>query len=524
MKKLLLIAACQLSVSLLFAQKEGDDAVISKLKEEGMKNSQVMDHAFYLTDVSGPRLTASPGFMNAAQWTKSKLESWGLKNAQIESWGDFGKGWQQERCYVAMTKPYYVPFIAQSKAWTGSTPGKNIMSSEIVLIKAKDSAELTQYAGKLKGKIVMVWSNDTLKPGFKPDATRFTDEELLKMANAEPRQPGQGGNRLGGNPNALQAFQARQAFARSLNNLYLQEKPALILSTSRGNEGTIFVQGGGQYTKDAPELPANVVLSSDDYLRVQRLANAGIPVQLEADVKTKYFTNDLKGYNVIAEIPGTDPKLKDEVVMLGGHLDSWHGATGATDNASGCAVMMEAVPLLKASGIQPRRTIRIALWGGEEQGLHGSRNYVKMHVADPATMQLQPTHGKISAYYNLDNGTGKIRGVYLQGNAAVKPVFAKWLESFKDLGASTITINNTGGTDHLAFDAVGVPGFQFIQDEIEYDTRTHHTNMDTYDHLIPEDLKQASTIVAAFVFNTAQRDEMLPRKELPKPRETQRGF
>jgi carboxypeptidase Q len=322
----------------------------------------------------------------------------------------------------------------------------------------------------------------------------------------------------------MSAFQARQAFTRTLNNLYLQEKPALILSTSRGTEGTIFVQGGGQYTKDAPELPANVVLSSDDYLRVQRLVNAGIPVQLEADVKAKFFTNDLKGYNVIAEIPGTDPKLKDEVVMLGGHLDSWHGATGATDNASGCAVMMEAIRLLKASNFQPRRTIRIALWGGEEQGLHGSRNYVKMHVADPATMQLQPTHGKISAYYNLDNGTGKIRGVYLQGNAAVKSIFAKWLEPFKELGASTLTINNTGGTDHLAFDAVGIPGFQFIQDEIEYDTRTHHTNMDTYDHLVPEDLKQASTIVAAFVFNTAQRDEMMPRKELPKPRETQRGF
>ena len=523
MKKLLLFTVFQASLTLAFAQKDGDDAVIAKFKEEGLKKSQVMDHAFYLTDVSGPRLTASPGFMNAAQWAKSKFESWGLKNVQIESWGDFGKGWQQERCYVAMTKPYYVPFIAQSKAWTGSTPGNKIMTSDIVLIKAKDSAELMQYAGKLNGKIVMIWSADTIKMGFKPDANRYTEEDLLKMANAEPRQPGQGvGNRQGGNASA---FQARQAFTRTLNNLFLQEKPALILSTSRGTEGTIFVQGGGQYTKDAPELPANVVLSSDDYLRVQRLVAAGIPVQLEADIKTKFFTNDLKGYNVIAEIPGTDPKLKDEVVMLGGHLDSWHGATGATDNAAGCAVMMEAVRLLKASGVQPRRTIRIALWGGEEQGLHGSRNYVKMHVADPATMKLQPSHEKISAYYNLDNGTGKIRGVYLQGNAAVKPIFAKWLEPFKDLGANTLTISNTGGTDHLSFDAVGVPGFQFIQDEIEYDTRTHHTNMDTYDHLVPEDLKQASTIVASFVYNTSQREEKLPRKELPKPREgSQRGF
>lgn len=521
MKKFLLIAACQASLTLLFAQKEGDEAVMMKLKEEGMKNSQVMDHAFYLTDVSGPRLTASPGFMNAAQWAKTKLESWGLKNVQIESWGDFGKGWQQERCYVAMTKPYYVPFIAQSKAWTGSTPGKNIMSSEVVLIKAKDSAELMQYSGKVQGKIVMLWSNETIKPTFKADATRFTDDELLKMANAEPRPTG--GNRQT-NSAAGQSVMGRRTFLTTLNNFLLTEKPALILSSSRGSEGTIFVQGGGQYAKDAPEMPANAVLSSDDYLRVQRLVSAGVPVQLEADVKAKFFTNDLKGYNVIAEIPGTDPKLKDEVVMLGGHLDSWHGATGATDNASGCAVMMEAVRLLKASGVQPRRTIRIALWGGEEQGLHGSRNYVKMHVADPATMQLKPAHEKISAYYNLDNGTGKIRGIYLQGNAALKPVFAKWLEPFKEMGANTVTINNTGGTDHLAFDAVGVPGFQFIQDEIQYDTRTHHTNMDTYDHLQPEDLKQASTIVAAFVFNTAQRDEKLPRKEMPKPRENQRGF
>ncbi|MDQ6610473.1 MAG: M20/M25/M40 family metallo-hydrolase, partial [Bacteroidota bacterium] len=501
MKKIPLLILSLFSLSFLFAQKEGDEKVLAKLREEGLKNSQVMDIAFYLTDVNGPRLTGSPGFMKAATWAKSKLESWGLKNATIESWGDFGKGWQQERCYVAMTKPYYVPLIAQSKAWTGSTPGKKIMTSDIVLIKAKDSTEAMQYAGKLKDKIVMVWVGDTLKPGFKADAKRYSDEELDKMAKAEPSAPRQG--RSQGNAQGIPAFQARQALTRTLNNLYLQEKPALILSSNRGSEGTVFVQGGGQYTKDSPELPANVVLSSDDYLRLQRLVNAGIPVELEADVRTKFFDKDLKGYNVVAEIPGTDPKLKDEVVMIGGHLDSWHGATGATDNAAGCSVMLEAIRILKAANFQPRRTIRIALWGGEEEGLFGSRNYVKMHVADPATMQLQPLQGKISAYYNLDNGTGKVRGVYLQGNEAARPVFAKWLESFKDLRASTLTISNTGGTDHLSFDAVGVPGFQFIQDEIEYDTRTHHSNMDTYDHLVPEDLKQAATIVASFVYNTA---------------------
>jgi Zn-dependent M28 family amino/carboxypeptidase len=287
--------------------------------------------------------------------------------------------------------------------------------------------------------------------------------------------------------------------------------------SAQGNDGTIFVSSGGAYGKDAEVAPASVVLSSDDYLRLQRLVDSGVPVSIEADVKTKFNTEDLKGYNVVAEIPGTDPSLKEELVMLGGHLDSWHAATGATDNAAGCSVMMEVMRILKATGFQPRRTIRIALWSGEEQGLFGSRNYVKNHFADRATMELKPDHSKVSAYYNIDNGTGKIRGVYLQGNKDAGPIFAKWLEPFKDLGASTITISNTGGTDHLSFDAVGIPGFQFIQDEIEYDTRTHHTNMDTYDHLVADDLKQIATIVASFVYNTSQRDQKMPRKELPKP-------
>jgi Zn-dependent M28 family amino/carboxypeptidase len=310
-----------------------------------------------------------------------------------------------------------------------------------------------------------------------------------------------------------------------MNEFFAKEKPALLISmNANGNDGTIFVSGGGSYAKDAETGPASVMLSSDDYLRLQRLVEAGINVEIEADVKTKFFTDDIRGYNVIAEIPGTDPVLKDEIVMLGGHLDSWHGATGATDNAAGCAVMMEAVRILKATGLQPRRTIRIALWSGEEQGLFGSRNYVKNHLADPAVMQLKPEHARVSAYYNLDNGTGKIRGIYQQNNKSVGDIFREWLAPFRDMGATTVTINNTGGTDHLAFDAVGVPGFQFIQDEIEYDTRTHHTNMDTYDHLVADDLKQASTIVAAFVYNTSQRNEKIPRKDLPKPAGQQRGF
>jgi hypothetical protein len=506
------------------AQSDSPDLnIINRLKQESQQNSKVMDIAFHLTDVSGPRLTNSPGYTAAANWAKTTLTGWGLTNAVLEPWGEFGKGWQQDRSYVAMTKPYYQPLIAMPRAWTGSTPGNKVSTGGIVLITARDSAELVQqYRGKLKGKIVMIAVTDTLRPSFEPDGTRYADTSLAKMAAAEmrplpPRQGGAPQNRQG------QAA-ARAAMQRTLTAMLLEEKPLLALYNSRGTDGTIFVQGGGQYTRDAQEAPASVVLSSDDYLRLQRLVAAGIPVQLEADVRTTFFDKDLKSYNVIAEIPGTDPALKDEVVMLGGHLDSWHGATGATDNAAGCAVMMEAVRLLKTLNIKPRRTIRIALWSGEEQGLHGSRNYVKNHFGDPVTMQLTPAQQKVSAYYNLDNGTGRLRGIYLQGNAALRPVFTQWLEPFKDMGAATVTINNTGSTDHVSFDAVGIPGFQFIQDPIEYNTRTHHTNMDTYDHLVPEDLKQASVIVASFVYHTAMRDEKLPRKELPKPRGEQRGF
>lgn len=515
MKKLSgLLLAAFLSFSAL-AQEKIDMNMIGRIKDEGMNRSKVMDIAFHLTDVSGPRLTVSPGFTRASRWAKDELSKMGLSNAQLEPWGDFGKGWEQTRCYLAMTSPYYMPIIAVSRAWTGGTPGNGIISGDLVLIKAMDTLEAMKYAGKLKDKIVLIWQPDTLRPSFEADGNRFTAEELKSMADRasgdRPPQPQQGGNRGGGNVN-------RFAVQRKINDIIAKEKPMLVLGMSRnGSDGTLFVMSGGSFAKDAPEAGASVVLSSDDFLRLQRLAEAGVNVKLEADIKTKFFTDDIKGYNVIAEIPGTDPKLKDEVVMIGGHLDSWHGATGATDNAAGCAVMMEAVRILKTLGVKPRRTIRIALWSGEEQGLLGSRNYVKAHLADPANMEVRPEHEKISAYYNLDNGTGRIRGIYTQGNKTIAPIFQEWLAPFADMEATTVTTGNTGGTDHLAFDRVGIPGFQFIQDEIEYDTRTHHTNMDTYDHLVPADLKQASVIVAAFVYQTAQRDEKLPRKDMPKP-------
>ena len=509
--KSLFTSLSMLLVVIVNCQEKVDLAAVTKLKDEGLKNSKVMNYAFYLTDVSGSRLTGSPGYLRAANWAKEELTRMGLVNAQLEPWGDFGKGWQQEKCYLAMTAPYYQSLIAIPRAWTGSTPGKKPMTGEVVLVKAKDSVELMQYAGKLKGKIIMQWTAATVKPSFEADGSRFADSVLEKMANAKLQVPaqGQGQGRPQGAPGG--GFNTQRRLAELIN----AEQPALILTMNqRGNDGTVFVSSGGSFAKDAAIAPASVALSSDDFLRLQRMLEAGTPVTLEADVKTQFFDEDLKGYNVVAEIPGSDPLLKDELVMLGGHLDSWHGATGATDNAAGCSVMMEVVRLLQSTGLKPRRTIRIALWGGEEQGLIGSRNYVTNHFTDSVA------RSKVSAYYNLDNGTGKIRGIYLQSNPNVKDLFASWLEPFNEMGAKTVTISNTGGTDHQSFDRLGIPGFQFIQDPIEYDTRTHHTNMDTYDHLIPDDLKQAAVVIASFVYHTAQREEKIPRKAATG----QRGF
>jgi carboxypeptidase Q len=520
MRKILFLVFLNSLFLISFSQLALDNDAIQKIKKEGLENSQVMNIAFHLTDVSGPRLTNSPGYDKASKWAIAELTKWGLTNARLDPWGEFGKGWELKKSYIAMTAPYYRPLIGYPKAWTSGTSG--LKSGEILLIEATDTIQLEQYKGKLSNKILLVYRKDTLKHSFKPDANRYTEEELEKMSKAEPQQP-----RARMDSTQRQAMQQRMrsttAFNNKLKEWAKQEGAISILSMNpRGHDGTLFVQGGGAYTATSPENFLDMVIAAEDYLSLCRLVKSGEKVKMDLDVQTSFNQKDTKAYNVIAEIPGSDPNLKAEVVMIGGHLDSWQGSTGATDNAAGCAVMMEAVRILKASGLKPKRTIRIALWSGEEQGLFGSRNYVKNHLGDPATMKLMPEQQNISAYYNLDNGTGKIRGIYLQGNEAVRPLFTNWLQPFIGDGASTVTINNTGGTDHLAFDAVGVPGFQFIQDPIEYDTRTHHTNMDTYDHLVPEDLKQASVIVASFVYNTAMRDEKIPRKELPKPREGQR--
>ena len=489
-----------------------DAAAMAKIRDEGLNRSKVMETAFYLTDVSGPRLANSDGLKRANEWAKKQLTQYGLANANIEAWGDFGRGWDIEKSYVAMTAPYYHAMVGAPKAWTPSTPGA-LRLPVVVMKAATTEADFDQYKGKLRGKIVAMNVATPPKPAEGPDLRRYTEDELKKMA--EPAAPRPAANTP--DAAALAARRNQAALRTKLTEMLMSEGAAAVLSARGGIYGTFNTTNGAPYAADAKPVLPEIEMTPEDQLRLIRLVEAGIPVEVEMETKTRFQSQDLKGYNVVAEIPGTDRKLKSEVVMLGGHIDSWHAATGATDNAAGVAVMMEAVRILKATGVKPRRTIRIALWGEEEQGLHGSRNYVKNNFGDPATMKLLPAHEKLSAYFNLDNGGGKIRGIYAQGNEAVAPIFAEWLKPFADLGATTVTLRNTGSTDHVAFDAVGLPGFQFIQDGLDYFPQTHHTNQDTYDRLIADDLKQASVVVASFVYDAAMRDQKLPRKPLPTP-------
>ena len=500
----------------LAAQNENINlTVMQQIRNEEMNHSKVMDIAFHLTDISGPRLTGSPGFMRAANYAKNQLTTWGLTNAKLDPWGEFGKSWQLEKSYVAMAAPYYKPLEAFPKSWTAGTGGELVV--DVVLITAKDSAGLDAYKGRLAGKMLIVDRSDVYKQSFTSDAYRYSDAQLDSMQNLKITPEDTAATRR--RRAQLQGGSTFRMLA-ALRAMALNEAATGILSgNTRGHDGTLFVQGGGPYKASDPENLLDIVLANEDYMTIVRLLKAGITVQVAVDVKSKFLNSDLQGYNVLAEIKGNDTQLKDEVVMFGGHLDSWHGGTGATDNAAGCAVMMEAVRILKTLDIKPSRTVRLALWSGEEEGLLGSRAYVKKNFADPATMVLQPGHEKISAYFNLDNGSGKIRGIYGQQNLDAVTIFKQWLAPFNDLGAKTVTVTNEiGGTDHQSFEAVGIPGFQFIQDPLEYDTRTHHSNMDTYDHLVAEDLQQASIIVAAFIYNAAMREKKIPRKELPKPR------
>src|SRR5437660_168342 len=567
--------------------------MITKIKDEGMNRSQVMQTLSYLTDVIGERLTASPNAKRANEWTRDTMTKWGLQNAHLEAWGPFGRGWTLKHFSAQVVSPQDLPLIAYPKAWSPSVKvmsempsmpaakGKkpaaptaapepsSTVTADVVFLDAKTEADLDKYKGTLKGKIVLVSQPVEVKALFEAPGRRQDEKSLLALANALP--PGQGGGFGGGGgggrgaggqqmtPQERQQQQFQQAvFTAKRWNMLVDEGAAVAVDVSpRGTGGTIFVQSATV----APAIPKSleemrtltrlnyydpkaeakmvpqVTVAAEPYNRMIRMIQQGEKLKMTVDLQVEYQDQDDMGYNTVAEIPGSD--LKDELVMLGGHMDSWQGGTGATDNGAGVAVALEAVRILQTVGLKPRRTIRVALWTGEEEGLLGSHAYVAQHFGKleggagqfgggggfgggdgggnrkPSKLTTLPEYEKFSGYFNLDNGTGKIRGVYLQGNNAVRDLFKQWLLPFGDLGASTITISNTGGTDHQSFDGIGLPGFQFIQDEIEYGTRTHHSNQDVFDRVQADDMKQAATIMAAFVYNTAMRDDKLPRKPAP---------
>ena len=516
---------CTFAMTRTFSQEKVDLETISKIRYEGFRNSKVMEIASGLMDQIGPRLTGSPNMKKANDWTKDQLAGFGLVNAHLEPWSPFGRGWSNEFVSVRMVSPDIAPLIAYAKAWTPGTDGP--VRAQVVRVNIRGPQDLARYRGKLAGKILLVGDDPEVKPSVEPLSERYNDKSLAEIENYQI--PGER------NDARIREFQLRARAQRQINKFLDAEKPAAIIDHSRGavGGGTVFVQQGGSYKVGQTVGTPQLTMAVEHWNRIARILADKKDVELEINVKNNFYDNAMTQWDTIAEIPGTDKK--DEVVMLGAHLDSWHTGTGATDNGAGTVVMMEAVRILKAIGVKPRRTIRIGLWSGEEEGLLGSQWYVANHFGtrppskdadregdptvirrDAGPMSIKPEQAKVSAYFNVDNGTGKIRGVYMQENAAVEPIFEAWMKPFKDLGMDTLTMRNTGGTDHLSFDAVGIPGFQFIQDPVEYDTRTHHSNMDLYDRLQPEDLKQAAVIVASFVYLAAQRDQMFPRKAIEK--------
>jgi hypothetical protein len=501
------VIAVVLAVPTLVGQTEPVDLqAIYRIKSEGLQRSKVMEIASYLTDVYGPRLTGSPGIRQAGEWAVKEMQSWGVANVSLQPWGQFGRGWTNERFTMHLTSPSASTLIGYPKAWTPGTPG--VVTGEAVRAALATPQDLAVWRGKLKGRFVLTTAARAVTPHFNPQAQRYDDDALAALA----RQPVAAGRGRSGEPRAAGS---PQNFARDRTAFLVSEGVLATIEPGRGDGGTVFVQSGGSRNAQDPPTVPQVVLAAEHYNRLLRILEKKIPVTLEMDVRNTFHDADVQAFNVVGEIPGSD--RADELVMVGAHFDSWHTGTGATDNAAGSAVMMEAMRILKASGLRLRRTVRIALWTGEEQGLLGSRAYVTEHFADRQTLVTRPAHGKFSAYFNVDNGTGGIRGVYLQGNEAIAPVFRAWMEPLASMGMTTLAIRNTGGTDHQSFDAVGLPGFQFIQDPVEYDSRTHHSNMDVYDRLQAEDMMRNAVIVAAFVYQAANRDELLPRKPMPSP-------
>jgi hypothetical protein len=525
----------------LRAQESADLEVIHRIKNEAFKKGKVAENLQILTDRYGPRLTASPEYDAAAEWITTRFREWGLSNVHLEKWGPFGRSWSLKRFSAHMVAPQYSPLVGLPLAWSSSTKG--VITAEPILLPLRDTdmerfeseiAKLRKEApGRLKGKIVMTTSLRQLALQLQPPAKRFTDAELAAQALAPaprpsetfdysrlatPEDPAQRNDFLRNAPPAFRDAlnEKRKELRRQLHEVLRSHGAIAIFSSDRRSDGgEVFGESAGWHEAKWPNpLPA-VTLTPEHYGRIVRLLNAKTSVKVEFEINAEIGSTDVSPANVVAEIPGG--AKANEVVIVGAHLDSWHGGTGATDNASGSTVAMEAMRILKTLNLKLDRTVRIVLWSGEEQGLLGSKAYVKEHYGDPKTMQIKPGHESVAAYFNLDNGSGKIRGVYLQGNDAARPVFERWLAPFRDQGVTTISIRDTGGTDHLSFDAVGIPGFQFIQDPLEYESRTHHSTFDVYDHTQPADLMQASAVMASVIYHAANRPEKMPRKPLPDP-------
>jgi carboxypeptidase Q len=527
-----------------FGQDRVDLGLVDRIKAEAFDHSHVMETLRNLSDVHGPRLTGSPGFEDAAKWAMGELNGYGLEKVHLEKWGPFGRAWTLEQSSLEMIEPRYSQLTAAPLAWSASTSGP--VAGDLVLAPVKMSfidgpkkfkeawqAYQAAWTGKLKGKIVLISTPKVPAQQTRPQFRRYTDAELAdlqkapdpaakvtakKLEDLEWPEAADIGKFFGSLNNSLtdQIYDLYDKVAADRGEFFAKEGAVgVVMEDDRAHEGLLFAEAAGGFKASETAAPPTFVVTAEQYNRIARLLEKKTPVRLRLSLKATTSDRDVDGLNIIGEIPGG--AKKDELVMIGAHFDSWHTGTGATDNGAGSAVMIEVMRILKALNLKMDRTVRIGLWGGEEEGLFGSRAYVKEHFADPKTMQVTSEHGKLSGYFNLDNGSGKIRGVYLQGHDAMRPIFESWLAPFRDLGVTTISIRNTGGTDHLSFAAVGLPGFQFIQDPLDYSTIAHHSDMDTWDHAVPEDLMQASAVIATLVYETAVRPEMLPRRELPKP-------
>ncbi|GJG85748.1 hypothetical protein tb265_09290 [Gemmatimonadetes bacterium T265] len=525
------------------AARGGDSAtdarVLARVRDEGLTRSQVAETATILSDVFGARLAGSANYGEAAEWARRTLAGYGL-NARLEPWGTRrGNRWTLESYSLELTAPYYARLVAYPFAWSPATgaarDGAVVRGTPVLVTERLDSApdvaraEGGHLAERVRGRIVMlgeVPADRTRDPHADPLVHRWTDAQLDSLARlTDPGSPRDYWDDAGDYP-AMVA--RRQAVYVAL----AQAGALAVLSPSRNPLATM-VGAYQAYDTDLREAVPAMSVSRDDYARLANLVRlagrAGRPAPevafgIRARLDPPRTRADSTGYDVVAELPGSDPALAAEAVMVGGHFDSWPAGTGATDNAAGAAVAIEAVRLLTAAGARPRRTVRVALWDGEEhEDYFGSLGWVRAHLGDPETMRLKPEHARLSAYLNFDNGTGRIRGVWLQGNAAARPVFRRLLAPIADLGPTTLTIANTGSTDHMPFTGVGVPAFTFLQDPLDYETRTHHTNADVAANLAPDDLRQAAVVTATVLYGAANLPERMPRVPLPPPHHAAAG-